>query len=150
MRRQMAAARAIRDEDDRELALSRLAPHLPDNLKAGSLVEALAARGVGLQPGAQALRVANLAGQVGERKAVAARVAERAYVTVVADFRSRDVAAGGQGAPLVPFADYILFRHPTRNRVLLNIGGIANITVLPRDCTADRVTANGMLTPPVA
>jgi anhydro-N-acetylmuramic acid kinase len=60
-----------------------------------------------------------------------ARVAERAGMTVVADFRSRDVAAGGQGAPLVPAFHAALFRRSDRHRVIVNIGGIANITDLP-------------------
>ena len=61
----------------------------------------------------------------------AARVAERAEITVVADFRSRDVAAGGQGAPLVPAFHAALFRNKNRHRVIVNVGGIANITNLP-------------------
>ena len=52
-------------------------------------------------------------------------------VAVVSDFRRADLAAGGQGAPLVPFADRRLFSHPGRTRALLNLGGIANVTVLP-------------------
>src|SRR5215217_5842806 len=55
-------------------------------------------------------------------------VAAETGCAVVSDFRRADLAAGGQGAPLVPFADYILFRDERVNRVLLNLGGIANIT----------------------
>jgi anhydro-N-acetylmuramic acid kinase len=59
-------------------------------------------------------------------------LAERVGVPVVSDFRSRDVAAGGQGAPLVPLADVLLFGHPERGRLLLNVGGMANVTWVPR------------------
>jgi anhydro-N-acetylmuramic acid kinase len=60
-----------------------------------------------------------------------ARVAERAGLTVVADFRSRDVAAGGQGAPLVPAFHHAVFGDTGRHRAVLNLGGIANLTDLP-------------------
>ena len=60
-----------------------------------------------------------------------ARVAERAGVTVVTGFRERDVAAGGQGAPLVPAFHAALFGDATRHRVVVNVGGIANVTDLP-------------------
>jgi anhydro-N-acetylmuramic acid kinase len=65
--------------------------------------------------------------QVGD----AARLAERTGCDVVSDFRSRDVAAGGQGAPLVTMADAMLFTHDTQWRALQNLGGIGNVTVVP-------------------
>jgi len=60
-------------------------------------------------------------------------IAEQTGITTVADFRSRDIAAGGEGAPLVPAFHNALFRNDKRNRIILNIGGIANITWLPSD-----------------
>lgn len=60
---------------------------------------------------------------------------------VISDFRRADCAAGGQGAPLVPYADHLLFASTEESRVLLNIGGIANITLLPAGCTLDEVLA---------
>jgi anhydro-N-acetylmuramic acid kinase len=65
--------------------------------------------------------------QVGD----AARLAERTGCAVVSDFRVRDVAAGGQGAPLVPIADLRLFAHAQQWRALQNIGGIGNVTLVP-------------------
>jgi anhydro-N-acetylmuramic acid kinase len=62
---------------------------------------------------------------------MAAVVAERTGVTTVSDFRSRDLAAGGQGAPLSALVDYVLCRHHQENRVLLHLGGIARVVFVP-------------------
>lgn len=60
---------------------------------------------------------------------------------VVSDFRVRDVAAGGQGAPLVPYTEFILYRSETENVALQNIGGIGNVTILPENCRLSDVFA---------
>jgi anhydro-N-acetylmuramic acid kinase len=68
-------------------------------------------------------------------------IAERTGIDVVSDFRVRDVAAGGQGAPLVPIADAMLFSAKTTWRALQNLGGIGNVTVVPPGGALDKVRA---------
>jgi anhydro-N-acetylmuramic acid kinase len=68
-------------------------------------------------------------------------LAERTGITVVSDFRKRDTAAGGEGAPLVPIADWWLFRSEKESRVLLNLGGMANVTWLKKGGGLDDVMA---------
>jgi anhydro-N-acetylmuramic acid kinase len=75
--------------------------------------------------------------QIGEPAIIAARTG----ITTVADFRPADIAQGGQGAPLVPYADYLLYRHEKIGRVSLNLGGIANITVIPANAKPSQVLA---------
>jgi anhydro-N-acetylmuramic acid kinase len=68
-------------------------------------------------------------------------IAARTGCAVIADFRPADMAVGGQGAPLVPYADWLLFVSDAENRAVQNIGGIANVTFLPRNASLDSVIA---------
>lgn len=75
--------------------------------------------------------------QIGEP----AVIAYETNTTVISNFRTMDMAAGGQGAPLVPYSEIILYRHQTKNKLLQNIGGIGNVTVIPSQLSEKSVIA---------
>ena len=74
--------------------------------------------------------------QIGDPSVIAGQTG----IITVGDFRTADISAGGQGAPLIPYFDYIMFTDKKENRAVLNLGGISNITVLPKNCSKEDVT----------
>ena len=127
---------ALQSSGNDELARAAAAANALADCYADAIVEVLAAASVS----ASDVRAAGVHGQTVRHDPAAgwtvqlnngARVAERAGIAVVADFRSRDVAAGGQGAPLVPAFHAAMFARPGFDRAVVNIGGIANVTLLP-------------------
>lgn len=68
-------------------------------------------------------------------------IANQTGILTIGDFRTADVSAGGEGAPLVSYLDYILFRNPQKNRILINLGGISNVTYLKKSCSQNEVIA---------
>lgn len=90
-----------------------------------------------LPPHSDVRRVQGSTLQIGE----AAIIAERTGVLTVADFHPADMAVGGQGAPLVAYADYVLFSDKTKSRAIVNIGGIANVTMIPAGAREDDIIA---------
>jgi len=75
--------------------------------------------------------------QIGEPSVIA----ERTGITTIADFRCRDIAAGGIGAPLTPYIHFLLFKHSQKTRAVINLGGIANVTLVPSGGQLDKVMA---------
>jgi len=100
---------------------------------AGIALDLVASHGITLAHDGAARRTL----QIGD----AARIRERTNVTVAYDFRAADCAAGGEGAPLVPYLDAMLFGSESETRVALNLGGIANLTVLPKGADPAEVIA---------
>ena len=135
-----AAILAVSDTTTTTAAISRLHFQLPE-LYARAVLRAVQRFGPVELIGCHGQTVYHEGGRNTLQLGEPAVLAERTGVPVVSDFRARDIAAGGQGAPLVPFADYLLFRHARRKRIALNIGGIANITVIPAAARAEEVVA---------
>ena len=113
---------------------------------------ATAARGVARQAGVEIKAIAAIAShgqtvahhpEVGASLQIGdpSRIAELSGLHTIADFRARDLAAGGEGAPLAPFFHWAVLRDPDESRLILNLGGIANLTWLPADASAADVLA---------